>query len=445
MKKILQILLVLLLVCSFVSCAKTSNDGGNKTDIESILGGETTVTPTDDKTEPIDVPNLPFIPTTTPNEEVKAVKEEIIDFGESLAGVKYDGKWGYINMDGEFVIEPQYNSVYTFNYGAAVVEIDDVPMLINKNNEVLFCGDLEYFEIERGNEGMFKTKLFTKYGFINHKGEVIAEPIYYNLGDFSQGLCVALNAPHDGFIDKSGEYVIEPIFNDAEDFSEGFAIVWKDGKCGFINTKGEQIVDFIYNGAEDFSDGMAKVKVGKLWGFIDTTGRVVIEPQFEHYVSSFSEGLAQFLMYDKEEDVNFYGYINKTGKVVIEPKFDIAEDFHDGCALVVVDPFEEKSISYIDKNGNFITDLKFEEAESFNEGLARVSVDSKWGFINTDGEIVVDLIYDEACDFSNGLAAVCIYDYDNDTEKWGYVDKTGKMVIEPIFDLAKDFEVIPEN
>lgn len=35
-------------------------------------------------------------------------------FSEGLAAVKYDGKWGYIDTSGEFIIEPQYNTAPGF-------------------------------------------------------------------------------------------------------------------------------------------------------------------------------------------------------------------------------------------------------------------------------------------------------------------------------------------
>lgn len=447
MKKILCLLLILVLAFTIMACGKEEpkvtpdvpeiENGIKGDDNDDSKPEDSTDKPSDDKNEPADDKNKPI--------EKPAIIEEKVDHGESLAAVNLNGKWGYINTSGEFVIEPQYSQAHAFNYGAAVVEIEEKPILINKKNEVLFKSDLEHLDIKSGIEGMFKTNLYTKYGFINYKGEVIAEPIYYNLGDFSSGLCVALGSPHDGYINKAGEFVIEPAYNDAEDFSEGFAIVWKNGKCGFINTDGEPLTDMIYDDATAFSDGMAKIRVGKKWGFIDTTGKVVIEPQFEHYISNFSEGLASFLVHNEEEDVNYFGYIDKTGKVVIEPKFDTAEDFLGGRARVALLENGKFYDTFIDKNGEFITDVKYEQVESFSEGLAAVSDGDNWGFINTNGEVVVDLIYDDVDVFSNGLAAVGIYNDEIDDCLYGYVNKTGEMVIDPIFRYVQAFEVIPEE
>ncbi len=44
------------------------------------------------------------------------------DFSEGLAGVKKDGKWGFINTDGELVIPCIYDSVGAFSEGLCAVQ-----------------------------------------------------------------------------------------------------------------------------------------------------------------------------------------------------------------------------------------------------------------------------------------------------------------------------------
>ena len=38
-------------------------------------------------------------------------------FSEGLARVRVDGKWGYINTEGEVVIEPQFDDAGSFSKG----------------------------------------------------------------------------------------------------------------------------------------------------------------------------------------------------------------------------------------------------------------------------------------------------------------------------------------
>lgn len=47
---------------------------------------------------------------------------EAYNFFEELAPVKIDNKWGYINKNGNFVIQPQFNSAGTFSEGLAWID-----------------------------------------------------------------------------------------------------------------------------------------------------------------------------------------------------------------------------------------------------------------------------------------------------------------------------------
>jgi hypothetical protein len=38
-------------------------------------------------------------------------------------GIKWEGKWGYIDKDGKFVIAPQFDSTYRFEAGIAQVSV----------------------------------------------------------------------------------------------------------------------------------------------------------------------------------------------------------------------------------------------------------------------------------------------------------------------------------
>ena len=63
------------------------------------------------------------------------------------------------------------------------------------------------------------------WGYIDTTGEMMIEPGFDNVGNFSEGLAAArINFKH-GFIDRKGEWVIEPRFDWAWDFSEGLAAV----------------------------------------------------------------------------------------------------------------------------------------------------------------------------------------------------------------------------
>lgn len=59
-------------------------------------------------------------------------------FYEGLAAVRKDGKWGYINTSGEYVIEPKYTMAKPFSCGVAIVSTEEEWFIIDAEGNVLY-------------------------------------------------------------------------------------------------------------------------------------------------------------------------------------------------------------------------------------------------------------------------------------------------------------------
>mgnify|MGYP006334487577 CR=1 FL=1 len=61
----------------------------------------------------------------------------------TYAAVKVNGKWGFVNKEGEMVIDPVYDDARSFSNGLAAVMIDGAWGFIDKNGELvinaIFC------------------------------------------------------------------------------------------------------------------------------------------------------------------------------------------------------------------------------------------------------------------------------------------------------------------
>lgn len=300
-----------------------------------------------------------------------------------------DGYYGYINIDGEYVIEPKFKNARDFSEGLAAVSV--------------------YYNDEE------------MWGYINTQGEFIIEPQFTRAYSFSEGLARIEGKDRTyGYIDSSGEYVIEPQFLDAHAFSEGLAVVQtKEEKYGFVNTEGEYAIEPQFEAASDFSEGLAKVVKEKLCGYINTKGEYVIEPQFEK-ASSFSEGLAVV------ERESLYGYINTKGEYVIEPQFGAANDFSEGLAKVVKGV---ESYWYIDAEGKCKTEATgwWSWHDHFAVGLALQKNDEGlFGYINVNGEYVIEPQFTSASEFYDDGYAI-VY---KKGEKHAIIDREGNVILE---------------
>lgn len=275
------------------------------------------------------------------------------------------------------------------------------------------------------------------------------------------------------YINRNGKIVIklDPKFGDASQFSDGRAIVWQQWKLSVIDENGQILKTTPFYNIHPFSDGLAAftTKENGKWGFMDTKGRVVIEPQFEDYPNSFSEGLAkvnkagQWSFIDKtgkvviqnnsharpfseglaaqvKDNCNFYkqekcyGFIDRSGRFVIEPQFTWAGSFSERLAAIQING----ALGYIDKENKMVIKPQFQGGSDFHEGLAAVACvgsrsQCKFGYINQKGQIVIAGQFDDALPFSEGLAAVMV------NRKWGFINTKGEMVIPPQYDYADYF------
>ncbi|MCL2767785.1 MAG: WG repeat-containing protein [Synergistaceae bacterium] len=256
-------------------------------------------------------------------------------FSDGIAAVKRDGKWGYIDRLGQWVIQPEYAfSVGDYSSGLAYV-----------GNQFLTTGGVPAFgdtKFEnarsfspKGKDALAAVQVSGQWGFIDHKGEFVIPPKYDNAGDFKDSGDGMSLAPVKvggvwGFVDKKGRELIMPNFDYAWNFAGEFAAVMIEGSVGYINKTGLYVINpqFIHAGA--LHNGRAPVRVGDKTGYINDKGRMVI-PAIYHNGGEFNDGLAPVATDSR------WGYINVNGNIVIPPLYDNARPFSEGLAAVEQD------------------------------------------------------------------------------------------------------------
>ena len=80
-----------------------------------------------------------------------------------------DNLYGYMNAQGDTIIEPQFDYAYKFSEGFATVVIDE------------------------------------KYGFIDDRGHLTLTPQFDKVGSFSEGLAFFQNDDDYGYVDKNAK------------------------------------------------------------------------------------------------------------------------------------------------------------------------------------------------------------------------------------------------
>lgn len=301
-------------------------------------------------------------------------------FSEGLVAVCIEGKWGYMDVDGKMVVNPQFEYASPFSEGYAVVETAKGKYgYMNKNG--LVESSKRYDFANDFSEGFASVKKDGKYAYINKKWEQITPFEFDTAGSFSEGLAGVSKGERYGFIDTSGQMVIKPRFLYVTQFSEGLAACeGTGGKWGYINPTGRGAeIRFIYEYAYPFSESLACVCLDGKYGYINKEGEVVIPFQYTS-AGIFSEGLARVSLGGKS------GYIDKSGEVVITGDYTEVYDFSDGMALVK----QNDKYGYIDKTGKMVIPARYGMAGFFNDGFAWVLKDGKYGLVDKYGTSTFD-------------------------------------------------------
>ena len=177
----------------------------------------------------------------------------IVSYADNYAVVELDGKFGYINEDGEEVISLKYEAATLFDGDIAAVQFEDT------------------------------------WGAINKKGKTVIDFKYKAMGGFQDGYAVAKNKKDKwSLIDATDK----PLFPFKYDFltpmnDEGVAIAKRKGNYGLIDQAGEIIVPFEYDFDEKYAgllqicEGYIWLKKDNKWGTVDHSGKNIIPFKYD--------------------------------------------------------------------------------------------------------------------------------------------------------------------
>lgn len=249
--------------------------------------------------------------------------DEAHPFLEGKAKVRYDTEYGYINREGEFllnktILPKEYD--WGWQYDDIIIAKKDTSFgCLKKDLSILFP-----FEFSSREEVQEKVSQFITIGPKNK----IAKPYI----DSSTGLF--------GILSENNDVLVPAIF-------EEILGVQKKDRYHDVNNP----INI------EFKSELIPVKFNLLWGYIDTDGRTII-PFIYDKASNFSEGLAVVTLIDQKYNVE-QGFINQKGEMVIPISITcrIISGFSGGTATIDINPSipgKDNYEVYVNKRGKFL-------------------------------------------------------------------------------------------
>jgi hypothetical protein len=323
---------------------------------------------------------------------IKPLFDEVKPFHNQRARVIKNGKFGCIDLAGNYIVKPDtYEVMGDFNsLGLATVRTKkDGPCgLIDSTGKLIT--PLKFGQIGQfiGNNAPFQ--ISNLWGILNTKGTVKIPPKYQQITPINQGMFAvkAVGSAKFQIIDSIGKSLNPMQFDEikaTEDAnllvkigsnnallringstqffrstdiplfsSEGITAIdtlkrgEKKAKSRYlyVNEEGAEAFGKVFFDLRPFQNGVAEVKVGWLWGAMNKFGILVVPPKygyFERKETHFTANVPSRM-----------GLIDKTGKILLEPEYDRIELTESGHFRVELGD----QIGYARRDGTWLWKLR---------------------------------------------------------------------------------------
>lgn len=307
-------------------------------------------------------------------EEVIPVKYE--DVGEFHDGLFYaqntDLKYGYLNELGEIAIPFVLDNATNFSDGYAVVEKDGAQGVINRKGELIVDFIYDWIEPFHEDRRPSRVRIDHRFGLIDHHGLLIADTIYHQIGDYSNGLALAGNGQHYGYLNLKADTIIPFIYTYTAEalrrsvFVNYHARVFQKGKVGIIDTTGTKIFPAIFEDTGDYLGPLIPVKKYGKWGYADKHINLAIKYLYDS-AGNFSDSLAVVSQKGR------FGVIDTLGKVRMDLKYRSLERL-DSLFLV-----SDTAVGLVNLSGKQWVPLIYKEGKYLGHGVIRFITDGGGG------------------------------------------------------------------
>ena len=323
-----------------------------------------------------------------------------------------DGLYGFMDEDGNILVEPEYEFCTDFSDGFGIArDTDGYEQYVDINGNVSEKNDshaLGFFsegvaarKVRDYKEGEERHTFDGVDGIVkvfDKEGNIFIDEEFEDFYGFTGGIArVVTLSGNSRYINKAGEKVKIPGIAKIEcSFDSGYLSLEQDGKETLYDNKMNRIPDIEYDSICDVCDGFVVAKKGNSYGAVDMENHVLIDFGYS-YIKYIGEGLFAVRI-SAGEQKKAYEIKNALGEKITGTKFKDVLKFKNGVAVVVT---EDNDFALLTPDGNLKTICKAESSKywervgnliriidrnEYNEEEEKDEVE--FHYINFDGETV---------------------------------------------------------
>lgn len=371
-------------------------------------------------------------------------------FQEGLACAEQDGKYGFIDQNGDAAIPFTYDWAGSFSDGRAYFEIGDRYGYLDRSGSeivVLDCDSASSFQ-----EGMAYISVDGKYGFINTDGEIVIPLVYDDVSYFESGMAKVRTGSKFGIIDTTGKKII-PIIYDMVEIRTGFINTRSDQINRCYNINGQLLLEnyeWVNSDINEYNRFLKYQSNGKR-GLIDRQGNIIIPPEYDWITVIPPLNMICLRQGDQE------WLASESGEMLTSVKYDNISfnPPYDAAVVQVGEKYGLLNLADLSEAAPIIYD-----SLSVVNNKALYMLNGKQGVMNSNGEIIVpsqdEYIYlfsneymafikkDKYCLVNPAGEPITDYEFDHIEESgdwfivkkdhsYGFVNRYGEDVVPPIY------------
>lgn len=335
------------------------------------------------------------------------------------------GKWGFIDAEGNILVEAQYDSYQQPRAGTCLVRLDKKWGMIDTSGKSLIpCTYDMIGYMTVGHELMVQTQMNgVQMGCIDTLGNIVVPIQYKKIIPLGNGFIGVNTNGKWGVCRSNGAIVTEEKYLEIAPFTNGYAGVRIGRKWGMIDTAGTEIVAPQYDAVAAFSEGMCAVRLSLYWGFVNTSGALVVPCNYT-MVGAFLRTAAPV------KTRTGWALINREGKEITKPSFTFIEQIG---STPVFSFRKDGATGLLSAEGKIIVAAKYVKLKDLGSNRIGFLEGMRWGVMDTLGVVLSRAVFDKIGVYTEGLCPVALGSY------WGYIGENGQYRIKPVFRSAAAF------
>lgn len=339
-------------------------------------------------------------------------------YEENVLLVEKDGKYGLIDFEGNKILEPTFDKIYTLKgiKNSIITEKEGKKGLVNHLG--LQVVENKYDEIKSLGEdsNSYIVKLDDKYGV-----EGILECKYQDIKKLGnkEVFCVKEDEKYK-VINSEGKSIFSEKFDNIETIKDNIIVYkYQDKYCAY-DIESSKKLNKMYKTLKYTANDLFIVRTNNNYGIIDINEKTKIKEEYANI--NYYENINVFELEEKDLQVN---------SILNSELVEIAKG-------IISEINSEKSYMKLwTDSGYKYYNLRGEELETkdilINNNLFLSKQNDKYGFVNKEGNVVVDYIYDDAREQNEyGYIAV------KKDGLWGSLDKNGNIISDTKYNLENN-------